>query len=377
MKGLPVSVVKGFFRPSLRSLSITCGKDLSVPTLLSLLSTTSLLEELSISPPKNRTIPRMNNPRTKAQEVSLPRLSTLKLSSDVVDSGILLDHLVLPSTTSYNIQLGDEPAEFMLALERKLQGIKTIRCGQLSARSLCDYMLVWKAWATDVSFEEESPPKDTPLVCIRMLFQHTKFNPGAVSIFSNLALSKLEKLQVANAWRLIPCESWDFLFALTPQLEDLSLIGPPPALGPVLQALRVTAKPAEYQTIVLSKLRTVSVGFGTGLTQVNEVEQFAKDLGSILKSRITFGSKLLRLVVGGIPGLLSTRRLRPLEKLVDGITLIALNDPDSFSWDSASESDGPFESDGESDSELETDGELDPEFESDGESELQSESESD
>lgn len=295
MQGLPFSIIKGFCQPSLASLSITCGmEDISVPVLLSVLSTLSSLEDLSVYPPERPSFPMTDPSVTQCQDVQLPHLSMLKLSSDLVGFSTLLEHLVLPSTTHYVIDLeGDDMHRVISALRRKLQGIKTIgvrspfTCGQLSAPTVINDAIVWRAWVTDISLEEENPPEETPLLCIRLhtAFHNSNFDPDVVSLFSDLGLSELKALKVVQAWRSIPCGSWANLFALTPHVQELFLTGSSAALSRAISVMGPNPFQAGLQTNLLPYLRSLSIGFGARRVRIGVFRRLLTELVSMLEFR--------------------------------------------------------------------------------------------
>ncbi|KAJ3479133.1 hypothetical protein NLI96_g9274 [Meripilus lineatus] len=341
MKGLPFKVVKQFCHPNLVSLSITYGyhqENVSVSMLLSVLSTMSSLEELSVYPGECISIPMTDNSRTQAQDVVLPNLSTLKLSSDVIDASILLDHLVLPSTTCYDIQLGRKPTRFILALERKLQGFKTIGTrsplprGQLSTPAPNSYStIVWRAWTRDIPFGGDSSLEDTPMLCIRLPTHWVNFRSGLVSILSNLALSELKTLRIADSRTCyyVSKNFWKSLFTLTPNLQDLSMTASASDLLQIFGDMRVSMERAEPKTTLLPQLRALAFGFGDWLVVVATIEELVKELGSVLESRIHFRSTIRRLEFSGLSKVLSKSMpiFEPLEKWVDSIVQVVIPDP--------------------------------------------------
>ncbi|KAJ3479135.1 hypothetical protein NLI96_g9275 [Meripilus lineatus] len=325
MGSLPFSIVKEFCRPTLMTLSITYGEEnVSISALLSVLSTMSSLKELSVRPPDPFTTnPIMELSHTECKDVVLPRLTSLRLSSDLPGSSILLYHLVIPSTTNYEIEIGEEdPTHFLEVLGRKLQGTKTIgdkrpplKCGQLTAPTDNTFTIVWRAWATDVTFEGEFLPKDTPVLCIRLSDNYHDFRPDVVSFFSNLALSEVETLHIIHAKRRFTSDSWHSFFTLTPNLQDLSVTGSSTSLRRIFQAMSPKAKPEESGTILIPQLHTLAVGYGARKT--TDDAMIVEELRSTLEARMPFRSTTHKFVISGLSDVLKMGRFEALRKWVD------------------------------------------------------------
>ncbi|KAJ3479131.1 hypothetical protein NLI96_g9276 [Meripilus lineatus] len=357
MEGLPFSIVKEFCQPSLVTLSITYGEeDVSISALLSVLSTLSSLEELSVYPPNSfPTNPITENSETGPKDALLPHLASLRLSSDLIGSDILLDHLVIPSTTYYEIEIGaKDPTKFLKALERKLQGIKTIgerpplKCGQLTSPRYDGDTMVWRAWTTDVKFEGEFLPEDTPLLYIRLSDKYDDFRAGVVSFFSNLVLSEVKTLHVIHARRIFTSDSWHSFFTLTPNVQDLYVTGSSTGLRRIFQAMRPEAEPEEAETILLPQIHTLTVGYGARQSTHEAVQRVVKELGSTLKARIPFHSTIQKFAISGLLSKCKMERFEALGKWVDSIVKLSAERDwvlYHYNFDSSSESEDKKEDD--------------------------------
>lgn len=326
-KGFPFSMVRRLCQPNIVSLSITFGReDISIPLLLSVLSTMSSLTQLSIYMSKHSGAMEANS-TTEVPDVLLPQLSMLKLSSSHVGSGILLDHLVLPSTTKYEIDIGKNSSGFMQALERKLQGNKVIgvrppfRYGQLSLPTANSLGVgFWRVWAAEIPFEGDSLSEDTPLLCLRLFNSFDTGNRGpelVLSLLSNsgLRLSELKALEVSPDCVATECDSWVSFFTLTPHLEDLSLTGTSYGLRHAFLGLARKVGPAESARILLPHLRTLSVGLDTKET-IETIPLSVHSLWLMFKSRMHSYPKVQKLMINGLPEPLPMSAFELLEELV-------------------------------------------------------------